>query len=81
MLIDTRREERIVYCRGEGNLALSLRHGSAAAVIIDSRSAGALGIALFRRAVEMETVTAELIRRVAACPRRAQSDPGLVFEA
>jgi transcriptional regulator with XRE-family HTH domain len=35
---------------------------------------------LFRRAVEMETVTIDLARRVAAYLRRAQDDPRLRFE-
>ena len=37
-------------------------------------------LALFRRAVEMETATPELAGRVADYLRRAQHDPELVFE-
>jgi len=37
-------------------------------------------LGLFRRAVEMETVTAEMVRRVAVYLRRAQNDPRLQFE-
>lgn len=37
-------------------------------------------LALFRRAVEMETVTVELVRRVVVYLRRAQCDPKLRFE-
>jgi tetratricopeptide (TPR) repeat protein len=35
---------------------------------------------LFRRAVELETVTVELVRRVVAYLYRAQHDPELIFE-
>ena len=35
---------------------------------------------LFRRAVELETVTVELVRRLAAYLRQAQDDPELGFE-
>jgi len=37
-------------------------------------------LALFRRAVEMETATPELAGRVAGYLRRAQHDPELCFE-
>src|SRR5438046_609746 len=36
---------------------------------------------LFRRAVEMETVTVELVRRVVVYLRRGENDPKLRFEA
>ena len=37
-------------------------------------------LALFRRAIELETVTIDLVRHVAAYLRRAQNDPRLPFE-